>query len=208
MVAPAPSASAQPCPEVEVIFARGTYEPPGVGGIGQEFVDAVRTQAAPRSVDVYAVNYPANTDFRTAIDGIRDAANRIQATAANCPDTEMVLGGFSQGAAVAGFVTNDAVPDGALDLDVPQPMAPEIADHVAAVALFGKPSNEFMNMIGFPPVTIGPLYKDKTIEQCVPNDPICADHGEGWAHNLYGSNGMVSDAAAFAVSRLKPLAAT
>ena len=28
-----PSASAQPCPDVEVVFARGTAEPPGVGGI-------------------------------------------------------------------------------------------------------------------------------------------------------------------------------
>ena len=29
----------------------------------------------------------------------------IQDTAANCPNTRIVLGGFSQGAVVAGFVT-------------------------------------------------------------------------------------------------------
>jgi len=34
MAAPMPSASAQPCPDVEVVFARGTAEPPGVGGVG------------------------------------------------------------------------------------------------------------------------------------------------------------------------------
>jgi len=53
---PVPSASAQPCPDVEVVFARGTGEPPGVGGIGQAFVDAMRSQAGAKSVDVYPVN--------------------------------------------------------------------------------------------------------------------------------------------------------
>src|SRR3954451_16603911 len=60
--APAP-ASAQPCPDVEVVYARGSAEPPGIGGTGQAFVDALRPQVGPRSVDVYAVNYPASTDF-------------------------------------------------------------------------------------------------------------------------------------------------
>ena len=34
-----PSASAQPCSEVEVIFARGTSEPPGIGRVGQALTD-------------------------------------------------------------------------------------------------------------------------------------------------------------------------
>ncbi|MCK8647237.1 cutinase family protein, partial [Mycobacterium colombiense] len=34
-----PSASAQ-CPDVQVVFARGTGEAPGVGPTGQAFVDA------------------------------------------------------------------------------------------------------------------------------------------------------------------------
>src|SRR4029077_7120365 len=109
--APAPVASAQPCPDVDVVFARGTSEPPGVGGVGQAFVDALRSQAGGRSVDVYPVNYPASSAFgsgvqfaETVIEGIRDAAGHVQATAANCPKTRIVLGGFSQGAVVAGFV--------------------------------------------------------------------------------------------------------
>ena len=98
---PTPSAAAAPCPDAEIVFARGTFEPPGLGGIGQSFVDAVQKKAAGKSVSVYAVNYPASTDFPTAVQGIRDAANRIEATAASCPNTRIVLGGFSQGAAVA-----------------------------------------------------------------------------------------------------------
>lgn len=206
---PLPSASAQPsgspqppCPDVEVIFARGTFEPPGVGGVGQVFVDAVRSKVGARSVEVYAVNYPASTDFPTGIDGVRDASAHIEATAASCPKTKMVLGGFSQGAAVMGFVTSAVVPDGIDAAGVPAPMRPEIAQHVAAVALLGKPSNRFMSMINQPPVVIGPLYTSKTIDLCVSNDPICADAGDGAAHNLYAVNGMADEAANFAATRL------
>ena len=58
-----PAAAAAPCPDVEIVFARGTTEPPGVGGIGQAFVDSLRSQLGGRSVGVYAVNYPASRDF-------------------------------------------------------------------------------------------------------------------------------------------------
>src|SRR4051812_21444256 len=114
---PLPAASAQPCSDVEVIFARGTGEAVGVGGVGQAFVDAVRAQAGGRSVDVYAVNYAASNNFddrigfaRTVVDGIRDAGAHIEATAVNCPNTRMVLGGYSQGAVVAGFVCSRLLP--------------------------------------------------------------------------------------------------
>jgi cutinase len=73
----------------------------------------------------------------------------------------MVLGGFSQGAAVMGFVTSAAVPDGAPS-NAPKPMPPDVANHVAAIALFGTPSNRFVNSIGAPPIVIGPLYAAKT----------------------------------------------
>ena len=210
--APIPSASAQPCPDVEAIFARGTAEPPGVGGIGQAFVDALRSQVRDRSLGVYPVNYPASADFAggiqfaaTVVEGIRDAAAHVQATAANCPKTRMVLGGFSQGAVVAGFVTSAVVPEGVPAALVPAPMPPEVADHVAAVTLFGKPSDQFMRDVGAPPVVIGPLYAAKTINLCADGDTICNGAPPGApsiAHALYPMNGMVNQAAAFAVGRL------
>ncbi|HEX7425942.1 MAG TPA: cutinase family protein [Mycobacterium sp.] len=209
---PVPSASAQPCPDVEVIFARGTAEPPGVGGIGQAFVDSVRSQAGGRSVGVYPVNYPASSDFAdplafagTVVDGIRDAGAHIESMAANCPKTRMVLGGYSQGAAVAGFVTSAAVPPGVPVELVPAPMPPEVADHVAAVALFGKPSDAWMQQYGAPPIVIGPSYAAKTIELCDPGDTICNGAPGGLpsvAHALYPVNGMVGEAATFAAGRL------
>jgi alpha/beta superfamily hydrolase len=111
---------------------------------------------------VYPVNYPAILDFPTAIDGIRDASAHVRSMAANCPDAKMVLGGFSQGAAVMGFVTASVVPDGAPD-GAPNPMSTDLADHVAAVVLFGKPNDRFMRAINEPPIAVGPLYAAKTI---------------------------------------------
>ena len=105
-----PSAQAAPCPDAEVIFARGTTEAPGVGPTGEAFIDSLRTRVGAKSVGVYPVDYPATTDFPTAVDGIADARTHVIATAANCPKTKMVLGGFSQGAAVMGFVTANAGP--------------------------------------------------------------------------------------------------
>jgi len=213
--APVPSAAAQPCPDVEVVFARGTAEPPGVGGVGQAFVDALQSQVGTKSVGVYGVNYAAGSDFgagidfaRTFVDGIKDAGAHVESTAANCPNTRMVLGGYSQGAALAGFVTSAVIPSevpAAYMSYMPHPMPPAVANHVAAVVLFGKPSDQFMRDVGAPPIAIGPLYKAKTIDLCAPDDTICngADVGPpNVAHAMYTVNGMMGQAAAFAANRL------
>jgi len=113
-------------------------------------VEALRARAGQESIGVYPVDYPATTDFPTAVDGIYDASAHAQSMAVNCPKTKLVLGGFSQGAAVMGFVTANVIPDGVEASDVPSPMPPDVANHVAAVALFGKPSTRFMRAINEP----------------------------------------------------------
>ena len=198
----AATASAAPCPDVEAVFARGTFAPQGLGDTGQDFVDALRAKLGGKSLGVYAVVYPASTDFPTAVDGIRDASEHVTTMAANCPDTKLVLADYSQGAAVMGFVTNSAVPGGVDPADVPKPMSADVAGHVAAVVLFGKPDESFMTAIDSPPVTVGPLYAGKTLELCAAGDPICSDGGDGNAHNSYTSNGMVGQGAAYAASRV------
>jgi cutinase len=199
-------AAAAPCPDVEVVFARGTFEPAGVGGIGQSFVDALTSRLGGKSVEVYPVNYPASLDFATAADGVIDTSNKLRDLAASCPNTKVVLGGYSQGAAVVAYSTVDSVPNGfALPAGVTGPMAPEVAKHVAAVALFGKPSSGFLQMIytGAPPITVGELYTGKTIDLCIPEDNICSPTGnDNGAHNLYAANGMTEQAADFAAQRI------
>ena len=215
LTAPITTAAAQPCPDVEAVFARGTGEPPGVGGIGEPFVDSLRSAIGAKSLDVYPVNYEASSDFgdriqfaQSVVDGIKDASGHIEATAANCPKTRIVLGGYSQGAAVAGFVTSASVPAGVpaeyLEF-LPKPMPPEIANHVAAVTLFGKPSAEWLQNYGAPAIVIGPLYAPKTDELCAPGDTICDGDPGGapsFAHAEYPANGMTAQAADYAASHL------
>jgi cutinase len=213
--APMAISSAQPCPDVEAVFARGTGEPAGVGGIGQPFVDELRTAIGAKSLDVYPVNYEASGNFsdriefaQSFLDGVKDASSHIEATSANCPKTRIVLGGYSQGAAVAGAVTSASVPAGVpaeyLSF-MPKPMPPEIANHVAAVTLFGKPSPQWLQNYGAPLIVVGPLYVPKTDDLCADGDTICNGDPGGlpsFAHSSYPVNGMTAQAAGYAAGHL------
>jgi cutinase len=203
-----PSASAQPCPDTNVVFARGTGEDPGVGPTGQAFVDALRGRLGGKSLDVYPVNYPASDQWSTGLEGIRDTQSHIINEASACPNTKMVLGGYSQGAAVAGFATSAAVPDSVpQDVDpatIPKPLDPALANHVAAVVLFGTPNVRAMSFLGQPNLAIGPLYQSKTIQVCAVEDPVCSDGMNFAAHNTYADDGsVISQGADFAASRLQ-----
>ncbi|BDN82761.1 putative cutinase [Mycobacterium pseudoshottsii] len=186
-----PSATADPCSDVAVVFARGTHQEPGLGNIGQAFVDSLTSQVGGRSVDVYAVNYPANDDYHTSASlGSDDASAHIQGAVANCPNTKIVLGGYSQGATVIDLAST-AMPS-------------TVADNVAAVALFGEPSSGFSSMLwgGQPLPTINPLYGAKTINLCAADDPICTGGGNIMAHVSYIQAGMTDQAASFAAGKL------
>nr|WP_269462765.1 cutinase family protein [Mycobacterium basiliense] len=200
------SASAAPCPDVEVTFARGTAEPPGVGGVGQAFVDSLRSQVGGRSLGVYPVNYPATEDWPpSASAGANDASAHVESMAANCPDTKLVLGGYSQGAMVIDLITIAQAPVAGF---IPQTLSAEVADHVAAVALFGNPSDRYL---GGPVSAISPWYGHKAIDLCAPDDPICTpgvlalpSHDEMFspAHLTYEHSDMPGQAATFVVSQL------
>lgn len=191
-------AGAAECPDVQVVFARGTGEAPGVGWIGQQFIDALRWRTWGRNVDAYPVNFPAVPEFGPSAAGVTDAAGHISDMASGCPTTQIVLGGYSRGAALMGYLTEPSA--GGLGT----PLPPEAARHVAAVALLGKPSAAFLASIGAPPVSIGADYAARTIDLCAPGDPVCSMGGDGAAHAAYAMNGMTAQAADFAVGRLRP----
>lgn len=186
----APVASADPCPNVQVVFARGTNEPVGMGFTGQAFADSLTAQLPGKTVAVSAVDYPATDDYlRSAAVGADDARAQIQNTVANCPATKLVLGGYSQGAAVTEMATS-ALPA-------------SVADHVAAVALFGRPSSDFSKMLaGAPLPTVPPLYTAKTLDLCIPDDPICSPGMSVFAHMSYITSGLTNEAATFAASKV------
>lgn len=200
---PTQSAAAAPCPASQVVFARGTGEAAGIGPVGEAFVNQLRSRVGAQSLNVYAVDYPATDQWDTGVDGVRDAGAHVVSMARDCPNTKMVLSGYSQGAAVMGFVTSSGVPDGVDPLTVPKPLAPDIADHVSSVVLFGLPNERAMNFLGEPPVTIGPLYQPKTLELCVDNDPVCSDGLDFSLHSVSSyEDGIVARGAAYAASHL------
>lgn len=191
-----PSASAA-CPQVEVIFARGRLESPGVGVLGNAFVNALRKKVN-KNIGVYAVRYPADNEIDI---GANDMSAHIQNMANTCPDTRQVLGGYSLGAAVTDVVL--ALPFSFFGFDNPLPA--EMEQKIAAVALFGNGS-----AWAGPITNFSPTYSARTIELCHGADPICnpADPNtweQNWvdhAAKAYIDAGMVNQAADFVAGRL------
>jgi len=191
-----PSASAA-CPAVEVVFARGRLESPGVGILGNAFISALRSKSN-KNIGTYAVKYPADTEIDI---GANDMSAHIQSMMNNCPDTRLVLGGYSLGAAVTDVVL--ALPFNFFGF---KNVLPGGADtHIAAVALFGNGSA----WVG-PITNFNPLYSERTIELCHGADPICnpADPDtwqDNWPAHLasaYISAGMANQAADFVAGRI------
>lgn len=190
-------ASAQSCPQAELIFARGRTEAPGAGVIGNALISALRSKT-DKDIDLYTVQYPADTEIDI---GANDMSSRIQDMAGRCPDTRLVLGGYSLGAAVTDVVL--AAPIAAFGFQKPLP--PGMDRHIAAVALFGNG----IAWVG-PISNFSPLYRERTIELCHGADPICSpadpNTWEGnWpdhAARAYINAGMVNQAADFIAARI------
>jgi cutinase len=187
------TASADDCPDIEVVFARGTNDAPGLGNVGGAFVDALRGKVGGRSVRTYAVNYPASFDFLAAADGANDASAHIQYMVNNCPNTRLVLGGYSQGAGVIDVIS--AVPIPAVGFNNPLP--PNVPDHVAAIAAFGNPSAK----LGLP-LTVSPVWGGRSIDLCNADDPICQTSGQSLAAHRAYPGGPTNQAANFVAGLL------
>jgi cutinase len=168
-----PIAAADGCPDAEVVFARGTGEPVGPGGPGQAFFDSLTSQLPGKTVNLYPVDYPSTNDYvNSAHAGADDAVAHVQGTAASCPMTKIVLGGYSQGAGVMDMTSHR--------------LSPQVANRVAAVALFGNPQSSYAKSLSNSQIpAIDPGYSPKTIDICLPNDNICAEGGSIIAHLGY-----------------------
>ncbi|HTM84812.1 MAG TPA: cutinase family protein [Mycobacterium sp.] len=192
-----PVAAAAPCADVEVLFARGRTEPAGVGILGNAFINALRPKV-DKNIDVYAVRYPADNEIDV---GANDMSQRVGYMMNNCPDTRLVLGGYSLGAAVTDVVL--AVPMPFFGFDSPLPAGAD--SHIAAVALFGNGSQWAGPITNF-----NPVFRDRTIDLCHGADPICnpADPNtweNNWSQHLaqsYLDAGMPNQAADFVAGRL------
>ncbi|MBJ7401163.1 cutinase family protein [Mycolicibacterium sp.] len=189
-----PAAHAASCPDVELIFARGTSEPAGAGRVGQALADQLAALLGGRSLGVYGVNYPATYDFLAAADGAADATNRIAAMSQKCPATRYVLGGYSQGAAVVDMLVGiPPLGQKVGDVGSAPPLPAGLADKVAAMAVFGNPSTKF----GIPVSAAMVPFAGKGIDLCNDGDPICSQGRNPFAHTSYEKTPLVGQAAGF-----------
>jgi cutinase len=188
----APPAAADPCNDIEVVFARGTSEPAGIGRVGQALVDALTPLVGGQTIGSYGVNYPATYDFLTAADGANDATNFISSTVAQCPSTKFVLGGYSQGAAVVDMLAGIPPLGNKIgEVGSAPPLPSNLDANVAAVAVFGNPSTKFSI-----PIT-NSMFGGRAIDLCADGDPICSRGRNPFAHTHYESSDFIAQAANF-----------
>lgn len=193
------------CADYDVAFARGTGELPGVGSVGDAFINAFRNRVAGKNVDTYAVAYPASLDFMQAGAGANDLSSHIQRVAAVCPSMKFVLGGCSQGAAVVDLLLSDAPPRETYSSLLPRALDQKIA----AIALFGNPasgqirSNDPVASIGDADLSIRKDQLSKVIDLCNARDIACDPAGGSFdTHVTYGTDGSADRAAQFASQHL------
>jgi cutinase len=161
------------CQPLTFIFARGTAELGNMGFIVGPPVAKELRSLLNNKVVVQGVDYPASIEGNAALGaaGGPTMANMVKQALSQCPQTKIVLGGYSQGA----MVVHDA--------------AKKLADgQVAGAVLFGDP---------FKDQAVAKVAKANTKEYCAQGDPVCLNGVNVLAHLSYGN--QAKDAAQFLI---------
>jgi len=195
MVAVVPSAAAAPCTDIDVVSARGTFEPGTLGIIvGDPVYSAIQRRLTGRSTTSYAVNYPADLSPTSATQGNVDLVNHVTRQASSCPNQRFVLVGYSQGANVVSNSIGVSSAGAAVGAPIAATIPASVGSRVAAVLVFGPP-------IGALGKHITGTYQSRTKEYCALNDPVCQPGGlDPLAHLTY--SGSADNAAAFVAGKV------
>ncbi|MEU0111777.1 cutinase family protein [Streptomyces sp. NPDC006129] len=191
----APPAAAAACSDVELVAARGTFEPGTLGFIvGDPVFSALQKKVPGKSLTSYKVNYPADLSPTSAAQGNLDLVNHVKSQAAACPNQKFVLVGYSQGANVVdnsiGISSAGAVVGSPIVATLPAAVEPK----VAAVLLFGNP----IRALG---KSVTGTYQSRTLDICAKGDPVCESGGGDVGAHL-GYRDDADAAATFAAGRL------
>ncbi|GAA2874167.1 hypothetical protein Acy02nite_32170 [Actinoplanes cyaneus] len=125
------------CPDAHIVVTRASTEAPGTGIIGS-LATAV-TRASDQKITVEATDYPAllNPYPPSVAAGTRALTTQLTDEARNCPDTKIVVMGYSQGAHVIGDVL--AGTGRAAGFTQSAAISTDVSDKVVAVVLMGDP---------------------------------------------------------------------
>ena len=174
---PMPLAHAFDCPDAEVIFARGTNEPAGLGKVGDAFVDSLRQQTGGLNILPYGVNYAASKLQLHGGDGANDTIDRVKKSVETCPNTKIVLGGYSQGASVMDIVAG--VPIGGISWGSSLPQ--QYANNIAAVVTFGDVADRAGGSLPTQSAMLG-SKADRLLQPQRPDLPRGPGQRVEWAH--------------------------
>lgn len=180
LVAAAPASG---CAEVETIAVRGTGERQGGGIVAGPLATELQDQL-PQTVETHDLVYPASFNYTASVrQGVEAMEARLTETSTECPDTQFVLIGYSQGADVIG----DTLETGSVPA----------ADQIGSVMLFGDPefnSAEDFAVGDFAPGTDGIFpretgaldeFADVMTSFCNGDDSICQRGARGAGHFRY-----------------------
>lgn len=160
------------CPEMAVLFARGTAELGNVGlYTGPSFFTALRNYINGTStMAVQGVPYPAS--IGGFLKGGSPLGSGVMAelaskTAAACPNTKIVMAGYSQGAQV---VHNAMEKVAAMsNTTAPNVNRIDVASRVSSIVLFGDPHNG---------TAVAGIDQGRVLSLCNAQDDICAKGGD------------------------------
>ncbi|KAJ3300274.1 hypothetical protein HK104_002473 [Borealophlyctis nickersoniae] len=196
-----PPANTLPCSPLELISARGTYEPQS-GSLGMAPVISRLQRRFPRST-LYNVQYPATNDYAvSSAKGAADLQRHLLAQSDKCPDQNYVLFGYSQGAMVL-TQTYGAITNGTLGATT--------MERVKAAVMFGNPHYDPQSPASFGSAkgigTKGPgvpkEWVEKSRDYCNVGDIVCDPTGDSWLiHGQYAYSKEATQAYQFVVQKV------
>jgi hypothetical protein len=179
-------ASSGGCAQVSIITARASTESAGEGITGALVTQVVNASA--QTVSRASVSYPAtlNNYNNSSLQGINALKTQLTNLVNSCPNTKVVLMGYSQGAHVSTDVL--AGGQGGSLGTATAPISTSIGSHVVALVTFGNPrhvNGQAFNLgtatrNGLFPQTTAQLqqlnanYAGKIQAYCDSNDQFCA----------------------------------
>ncbi|GKZ21626.1 hypothetical protein AbraIFM66951_005168 [Aspergillus brasiliensis] len=184
-----------PCAKVHMMLARGTTESyPGLlGSLTDLVMDAI-----PDS-DYENIIYPATQEGSTPSyeEGIYNGTAQLKAYTKACPESKVVLFGYSQGAMVVSDMLAGGGDNGTLGNITAPAVDPETGSHIAAVLLYGDPRhmpNQTYNVGNvtatgkYPrsPEQLAALsvYADRLHDYCDDKDGVCDAAGTNLSAHL------------------------
>ena len=162
------------CTDMTIVFARGTGEMGNVGSVsGPPMFKAIREKLGNDRVTVQGVDYAASAAGNANLggDGGQKMADLVKQAKSQCPDTKVIVSGYSQGA----MVVHNAFSKGLSATDV------------SGAVMFGDPLKR---------QAISGLSADQIKQFCGTADQICGGGGDGGATGSHLSYGSSADAAA------------